>query len=437
VNTFARACCSAAALSLLVPAIAGAQDRPEPRRNPFADLFGRAPEKTAREYTRVDFKTTTGVQGAQTLGDEFREQNGIQDGISGGADATLVLEHIRDRFRAKVHGRGSYQEYRQANPFGAPAYDAGAQLVVQPTTRLSFDGGARVTRSPFFHTLLLSPFDLSRPALPADAFAMRLINNTFYEGSAGVSSNYTRRSSVSATVHLREMRFDDSRENDFTMRGAQARWQRRVTRDLAVHAGFGHEEIRQRRNAGSPFVNERLDIGVDYARSVSIAPRTGLSFSTDTSVIRDNDGPKHYRVNGAIHLDKKFYRSWEAAIGAQRATDFLPGFGEPLLSDRGHASLAGYLASRLILHANVNAGRGRMGFDDARKFNIYAADARLTTAISRHIGMFTQYVYYHYRLPPDAQSAVLVPRLSRQAFSIGIQTWVPIIDKDKVSRDPR
>ena len=436
-NRFARACCSAAALSLLVPAIAGAQDRPEPRRNPFADLFGRATDKTAKEYTRLDFKTTTGVQKGQTLTADSGEDSGIQDGISAGADATLLLEHIRDRVRIQVHGRGSYQEYRQAHPFGAPAYDAGARLMFQPTTRLTFNGQAGVVRSPFFHTLELSPFDMSRPALPADAFAMRLINNSLYEASAGVTSNYTRRSSVSAVVNMRQMHFDESRQNDFSTRGAEARWQRKVTRDLAVHAGFGHEQIQQRRDDAQPFVSERIDVGIDFARSVAIARRTAMSFATDTSVTRENDGPKHYRVNGAIELDKRFQRSWQATVGARRSTDFLPGFGQPVLSDRGSASIGGYLATRLSLQANADAGRGQIGFDDQRKFNVYSADARLTVAVTPHIGMFTQYVYYNYQLPPDAQSALLLPRLSRQAFSIGIQTWVPIINKDKVSSDSR
>jgi hypothetical protein len=437
VNSVVRSGCGAVALSLLAATVAGAQDRPEPRRNPFADLFGRAPDKTAKEYTRLDFNTLSGVQSAQTLDGDLREANGIQDGISGSAAAMLALEHIRDRFRARAHGRGSYQEFRQERPFGAAAYDGGAQLTVQPATRLVFDASARVTRSPFFHTLQLSPFDLSRPALPADSFAIRLLNNTSYEGAAGVVSNYTRRSSVTASVHRRETLFDESRQNNFSSSGAEIQWKRRMSRDLSVHAGFGRDEVRQRRDDASPFVNERIDIGVDYSRSVAVGPRTALSFSTDTSVVRENDGPKHYRVNGAIDLDKRFNQSWQAMIGARRSTDFLPGFGQPVLSDRGHASLAGYLTRRLSLNVNAAAGRGQLGFGDARAFHMYSGDARLTVAVSRHIGIFTQYVYYHYQLPPDASSVVLVPRLSRQALSIGFQTWLPIIDKDKVSRDPR
>jgi hypothetical protein len=61
----------------------------------------------------------------------------------------------------------------------------------------------------------------------------------------------------------------------------------------------------------------------------------------------------------------------------------------------------------------------------------------MVIAVTRHVGVFTQYYYYHHELPAGADASLLLPNISRQSFSIGIQAWVPIVDKDKVTRDTR
>jgi hypothetical protein len=411
----------------------------QPPQNPFANLFGRAPERTAREYTKLDFTTQTGLQASETLEDDRGGLNDVPDGLSAGGDASMALNHIRDRFSARAHGRASYQEYLQEQPFGAPAYDGGASLTLRPTTRLTLDAGARYLRSPFFQGVQFAPMDPTALTLPSDMFAIQLLGNEYVEASAGLTSQFTRRSSIGIIGQWRQSRFldDELGGSDFMARGIEGRWRRRITRDLGVHAGFGYDEIRPVRDDNLSFVNERIDIGVDYATALTVARRTTLSFSTETSMARENDGPRRFRVNGTIDLVKGFRRTWRASIGARRATDFLPGFAQPLLSDRAHASLGGFLAKRLMLHVNADGGRGRIGFTDKRDFLTYTGDARLTVALSRHIGLFTQYVYYHYQVPPDTPSIVQLQRLSRQGVSIGIQTWVPLIDKDKVDRDTR
>jgi hypothetical protein len=91
----------------------------------------------------------------------------------------------------------------------------------------------------------------------------------------------------------------------------------------------------------------------------------------------------------------------------------------------------------VLFNANGEAGRGEVGIGDARRFISYNGDATLTFGITRHLGVFGQYLYYHYQMPPDALALVSAPRLSRQALSIGVRTWVSLIDKEKVPRDPR
>ena len=94
--------------------------------------------------------------------------------------------------------------------------------------------------------------------------------------------------------------------------------------------------------------------------------------------------------------------------------------------------------SALILNVNGDGGQGEVGFNDARKFISYTGDAKLTFAMTRHLGVFTQYVYYHYQIPPDPRrcslraAAVAAGGLGRRA-DLGLRS----IDKEKVTRDPR
>jgi hypothetical protein len=154
-------------------------------------------------------------------------------------------------------------------------------------------------------------------------------------------------------------------------------------------------------------------------------------------MLRDADGTKHFRLNGNAQLESRFLRTWVALLSARRGTDFLPGFRAPVMSEYGTVALAGYLAPRLLLNLNGNAARGEVGFNDSRKFISYTGDAKLTFAMTRHFGVFANYAYYHYQNPPEPETLFLLPRVARQAVAIGIQTWISIYDKDKVTRDPR
>jgi hypothetical protein len=429
----ARVWCGAVALALLAPAVAAAQ----PPRNPFMELFGRAPERTGREFTAVQFRTTAGTQFGDVLEEEFQTPGTvIPEGWSAGADGALTAEYMRDRVQVVGLGRYSYQEYRQEPAFGVPAFDAAVRADLKPTTRLTLHGGANFARSPFFQLVYLSAAQAGTMA-PIDRSAILMMRNETVGGSAGITSQYTRRSSLEITGDFRETNFELRPQYSFSAVGGRAQWKRQMTRDLALRAGYGRQQLRQRAPEGDLlFTNELLDIGIDYSKSLSLTRRTSLSFGTQTSMVRDQ-GSRHYRLNGHVRLEKRFQRTWETWLAARRGTDFLPGFRAPVLTEHATAAIEGYLAKRLILHVEANGGRGEVGFNDPRQFISYTGYGKLTFALTRHLGVFGQYGYYHYQNPPDALTLFVIPRGARQAVSFGVQSWISIYDKDKVTRDPR
>lgn len=427
-----RAWRGALALLVLVPVVASAQ----PPRNPFAELFGRTPERSGREFTAVQFRSSAGAQIGQNLEQQFTAPaEGIPEGMSANGAASLSAEYMRDRVQISGTGRYSYQEYRQPRAFGAPAYDAGVRINLVPTTRLSFQAGGNFSRSPFFRLMWLGG---DAAGIPQDRSALLMTQNDTVEGSAGFTSQYTKRSSFTVSGVTRQTRFEVSPDQNYSSIGGRVQWKRQMTRDLAIRAGYGREELRQKiEGLATTFTNELLDLGIEYSRSFSLGRRSSFSFGTETSMLRENEGARRFRLNGNAQLERRFLRSWQAQLSARRATEFLPGFVAPVLTEHGNFALAGYLAKRLALHVNADGGQGEAGFNDPRKFISYGANAKLTLAVTRHLGVFTQYLYYHYQMPPDPLAMLLLPRGARQAFSVGVQTWVSIYEKEKVIRDPR
>jgi hypothetical protein len=428
-----RAWCAVLALTL-VPVVAGAQSA----RNPFAGLFGTEPQRSGREFTSVTFRSTSGAQMGWALENEFTLPEGvIPEGISAGADAVLSAQYVRDRAQVIAQGRYSYQEYRQEPPFGAPAFDAGVSARVRPRTRLAFQGGANIARSPYFQLLWLAPVQTG-PIAPIDRAAMLLMQNDSLSATAGIVSHYTRRSSLEVTGFMRQTDFAYSPQRDFSTLGGQALWRRQMSRDVAVRGGYGREQLEQRLTADQKrVINERVDVGIEYGRSLPFGRRTSFGFGTDTSVVRENDGPRHFRLNGNVRLEHGFARTWQVIAGARRGSEFLPGFNSVVFTDSGNAALAGYLSKRLILNVNAEGGQGQAGLSDARKFISYSASTKVTFALTRHFGVFTQYAYYHYQMPANSEALFEVPRGARQSVAIGVETWASIFDKDKVIRDPR
>jgi hypothetical protein len=428
-----RALSGALVLALCLPAIAAAQ----PPRNPFADLFGRTPQREGKEFTSVYLRSEIGAQWGQTLREDVDLPDDVPPGLAAGGSLGLNGDFVRDRFQLRGQGRYSYQEYRQTPAFGAPAMDASVGANLKLTTRLHIEGGASYARSPFYQLLWFAP-TTSGVMRPLDSAAILMSQNETIGASAGITSNYTRRSSLSLIGFVRETEFSRQPDNNFSSVGGRVRWSRQMNRDLSVHVGYGREELRSGlAGQENRFTNELLDIGVDYMKGIELMRRTTFSFGTETSMTRENQGTRHFRVNGHMLLERAFNRTWLAQISARRTTEFLPGFRSPIYTDRGEASLAGYLSKRLILNLHAGGGQGQVGFSDPRKFISYTGDARLTFALNRHFGLFTQYVYYHYQSPPDPQAMLVLPRVARQAVSVGIQTWFSLIDKERVPSDPR
>jgi len=262
------------------------------------------------------------------------------------------------------------------------------------------------------------------------------LTNDTYDVSGGFTSQYTKSSFLSMTVTQRQTRFESGPATTFDVLSGHADWKRRLTRDFALRLGYGRERIRQGSLPDSEFVHEVIDVGIDFLKQLSVARKTTFDITTSTAMVKRPITGRRYRLNGSATLSRFFRRTWHTSLGVSRATEFLPGFTEPLLSDSAAASIGGMFSTRTEWVTTVNAGRGQFGFEGGRRLVTGHASTRLNWAVTRHFGLYGQYAFYYYDLPQGTAAVRLLPQLSRQSITAGVTTWVPIINKVRAPRDP-
>lgn len=432
-------------LAMAVTALAWPANAQAPG-GPFARLFGGTPVREAREWTSLDFR---GAAGGEFSNFFFTDPTPIEQAVPAAelrtdrpaAMASGGLMFVRHRTTSElvIDGRSVYREYFDtASPYGATSLNAGLRYRAQPATRVTFESTASFDHQPFFYMLPQSltatpDWLVDVPMTPQGVFMQA--NDSLY-GKAGIEYRPAKRTSVQAAVNGQQVRFPDVRSKDYTTLGGLGLLRHNLTRDLGVHFGYGREDYRVRRE-DRQFTREYLDIGVDYGREISIARRTMVRFATMTGMVREGEGPRRFRFEGFVSMVKDFNRSWHAELTAQRRTEFLPGFFEPMFSDTATLMFGGLLAPRLQWAAAAGGGKGRVGLDGDGTFTTATAASRISVGLTRRLGTFVHYSYFYYDASPG--SSIDLGSLggsSRHSVIVGLNVWVPIYDRMKVPRDP-
>lgn len=411
-------------------------------QGPFGGLFGRTPERNGREFTAIEFRTSGGGQydDGLFLDDQVDPADGTKGGYTSGFNAALGAAMQTTKTQLNTFANVGYQEYFAPRSFGATAFEGDLNLSRRLTSRVDLKTTGRFARQPFFQALpeyLNQSPDWMVPVM-GNRFAARLLLNDTAEGQLGFAYKPTKRTTFTAYGAGRQVRFLQEPINNFDMVGGQGGISHRLSRDLGFHVGYGRENYRTNQYNAPRYTHEYLDIGLDFDRDISIARRTTIGVATQTSVLREADGPRRYRLNGQAVITRWFQRTWHASLGAQRSTDFVPGLFKPLFSDVANASLGGMISKRSDWFVMGAGGVGRFGFDPAApKFITATATSRLNIGITRRLGGYVQYSFYHYELPPNTAGVALLDRLSRHSVVVGFNVWVPIYQEARAPRGPQ
>jgi hypothetical protein len=435
----------------LIAAPAGAQ---APRSNgPFSGLFGGDLYRPRTEA--LDIRGSVfGVSQDVLVGTEIPaplDSGFQQSGSFGGATGAMAYSRRTDRARFAVNGGANLWEYAAGSERLKVASNMGTDLSANLSPKLVLDLRAEAAYSPFYQ---FSPqlFDgstsngatdvpdggLLAPGSPSAAIAESHLD---LNATANITSNFSRRSSVSGTLEWGQGRFLNNRANDVDSWGAGATFGHRLTKALGVHAGYRSGRARYVSGLQLPPSNDRvrtetIDIGLDYGDTLSFARRVFVTFSSSTSAIRF-ENLAHYRLNGRASITRGFARTWSASAKYVRDTEFTAGFRAPLLTDSTKGWLGGQLSARTRWGLGGAYSRGTVGFYTSEYFSTYVATTRLEIALARRVGVSTQYAYYRYRVPESSTSLALFDRLSQQTVTAGLTFWVPVINDSRTPRDTR
>ena len=243
-----------------------------------------------------------------------------------------------------------------------------------------------------------------------------------------------RRSSFEAYYSIYRVNYAES-EFDYANWTGGARFTTKVTQHLGYHIGYAYSTADYSNEAlSNPRGIHNIDAGADYSRALSVSRRTTFSFSTGSAILAGqtqfttNDRNIYYRLTGDASLRHEIGRTWTAVLGYRRGVDWRETFNQPFLSDAVTASVEGLISRRIRFSSSADYTLGSVGFTGPDNgYDSESAQGGLEYALSRHLALFSRYVYYRYHF----QSGVVLdprflPALDRQGVRVGLSASFPI-----------
>ena len=88
-----------------------------------------------------------------------------------------------------------------------------------------------------------------------------------------------------------------------------------VAKGLSLRGGYSYGQTEYGTGADRlTYETHQIDAGLDFYRALSLTRRTSLSFSTGTSILKDQD-QTHYGITGNISITREIGRTWAADGG--------------------------------------------------------------------------------------------------------------------------
>ena len=434
----------------------------EPRGGPFSGLFNGSPKDQPHTldlrgsaFTGWDdnpLASVPGVGGGDSIPnvDSRFVKPGIASGFQGSASYGFRRTGTRSQFY--VAADGSVQQFGGGLDSGALrfyGYNAFTGLTTKVTNKTSISLGAGVAYAPYYQ---YAPFlkDTAAEESPVGTdygFAIDAQPVRSTSASAGVENQFSKKSRISAVVAW-DQRIVPGREiTNVDTRTARATLHHNLTRKFGFHVGYGIQESRYEVSAESkPLRAHMMDVGVDYGDGVTLTfgRHYTLNLAIGASIAKNGD-PRSvattgkstaFALTGNATLSRSLGRTWNTSIGYARATSYVVGFPEPIMTDMANAGIGGPIFSRLHFSAGAGASRGQQLFTERGGYLVaYMATTRLTYALATHLGLYSQASYYRFSIPPGFTTLGFVPNLERRSFSVGLSTWLPLIKQRRARRD--
>jgi hypothetical protein len=271
---------------------------------------------------------------------------------------------------------------------------------------------------------------LGQVSLPSFDYSSARNTAINYNVSSGVSYSLARRSSLSADYRLSHSGYTGA---DVRTQGVGGTYRLGITRYGTFNAGYHFLQADYPQIAGTPQLYRLhvIDVGGDYARSLSFSRNTTFSFMVGSAVI-DREGSADVRITGSANLNHELNRTWSLYANYFRGMTFVDGFGQPFFSDRISGGAGGALVWQLSLNASASYSRGSSTTTNLSSggYNSYHGQARLQAPLTSLLSAFGEYFYFHYDY--GAGVAVLTrgfaARTNRQGVRGGVTLAVTLLN---------
>jgi hypothetical protein len=258
----------------------------------------------------------------------------------------------------------------------------------------------------------------------------------FYGGSSQITRHLTRKSSLLVSGSWREARDARATQPTAQSRGAQISFNRQLTQAVSFHVGYGRSVAQYAPSAAAArAVSDHATLGLD-TRHLRLGRKTWIVGSAGASVTQFG-GMRHTTINGDFSLTRQLVRSWGAAIGYSRTTQFVTAFTLPITSDAVSTGVSGHVTRRLTLGVSAAYARGHVGFSRDVTFNSASGFAQARFRLTRLLSMIGKYGYYQYHIPPGVTVQSIDPEMKRQYLMAGVSMGVAFLDRRKPTGDTR
>ena len=205
-----------------------------------------------------------------------------------------------------------------------------------------------------------------------------------------------------------------------------------ITKGVALFAGYAHGEQREK---GGTDRHPTMTGGVDFSRALSISRRTKLGFSTGVSEVYDRlQDQKQYFLIGSVGLKREIGRTWEASVYAGRTVRRVETLSTPLLTESFSAMVNGSFSRRVQLKSSVGQSINRVPLPGGVGVNNWFGLVALSVALTRQLGLATDYTFYKYTFDGDPLTEAVAARMNRNSIRTYIQLYLPLMTRTKSPR---
>jgi opacity protein-like surface antigen len=431
------------------PAPADAQPagpQPPGRTRPFRGLFGGAPQDPSRAQTlTLTLNASTGyddnvIADQSGVGNDPRNQVG--SALVGGG-GTLTYTKTARRLSFSANSMFDTRYYPEQSALSASSYGAGAGLSYQLSRRTRVSLNQNVAYQPSYQFGGLFPGFSNEPILgegvPSNLdLAVSRRASWITNSNVMLDRELGRLSSVQVQYGYSQQKFTENPldENgnpltagDLTSQQAGIRFRRRFTRYMSLRLGYEYIHGVYPFPVSTKVENHNIDVGLDYARTLSFSRKTSFSFATGSSIVQTSQLGRTYRVTGNAYLSHEFTPNWQGQLSYLRDVGFFGNFGTPIFSDSFSFRLRGVVASRMQVTLNTGYLSGQLGLmEGASSFHTFTGTASMIYALNQLMGLDVSYSYFDYNfaqnaaLPPGVQ-----PRFDRNSVRAGVTLWLPLI----------